>query len=73
MKKVNKKNYKLIALLDSVGGNRRTLSALLGISYITAANKVSGANEFTSSEIAKIKEHFGLTAEQVEDIFFKEA
>lgn len=46
------------------------LSKALNISETTLSAKINGKAEFTRSEIAKIKERYKLTAEDIDDIFF---
>lgn len=55
-------------LYNETGEN---LSKVVGISRSTLSLKMNGkSSEFTLSEIKKIKNHYNLTAEQVEEIFF---
>jgi plasmid maintenance system antidote protein VapI len=67
----NKKKYKLINMLDEKGSNQIKLAELLDISYPAIQNKINGRSEFKADEIAKIKETYNLTLEEVEDIFFE--
>lgn len=47
------------------------LSNLLGLSYNSVSNKMSGKREFTQSEIDIIRRQYGLTPEETVKIFFK--
>lgn len=47
-----------------------TLAEALGISETTLSSKINEKTEFTRSEIAKIKERYKLSAEDVDRIFF---
>lgn len=47
------------------------LSNLLGLSYNSVSNKMSGKREFTQSEIDIICRQYGLTPEETVKIFFK--
>ena len=51
---------------------REQLSNYLGITRQTLARKMSDDNnsDFTMGEIKKIKEHYNLTIERVDEIFF---
>ena len=49
----------------------RTLAEFLDISEVSVSNKINeNGTEFKQGEIAMIKERYGLSAEQVEAIFF---
>lgn len=63
---------KLKSILTLNGESQQDLADVLGLSAVTVSYKIneSKGREFTQSEIRKIKEHYGLTAEQVDDIFF---
>lgn len=53
------------------GDTGTTLSEYLGISRGSFSNKLNEkSQEFTQSEIAKIREKYSLSAEQVDSIFF---
>lgn len=53
------------------GETNRDLANLLGISEQSVSNKINeNKSEFKQGEIAAIRQHYGLTAEQVADIFF---
>ena len=62
---------KLKAVMALNGETSGELAAHLGIARSTLSLKMreKGA-EFTQSEIAKIKSHYNLTAEELEGIFF---
>ena len=51
---------------------REQLSNFLGITRQTVARKMSDENnsDFTMGEIKKIKEHYDLSIERLEEIFF---
>ena len=54
------------------GDTNSSLAQLLGISLQSVSNKLNeNGSEFKQGEIAKIKEHYNLTADQVEAIFSK--
>ena len=56
------------------GDTGTTLSEFLGISRSSFSNKINeNTQEFTLSEIYKIKEKYNLTAEQIDSIFFNKA
>jgi len=53
------------------GETNKDLAELLGISEQSVSGKINENNtEFKQGEIAKIRQHYGLTAEQVASIFF---
>jgi len=63
------------ALLRSImvlhGDTNKDLADFLKISEVSVSNKINeNGTEFKQGEIAKIKEKYGLTMEQVESIFF---
>lgn len=60
----------IMVLNEDTGGD---LAVELGISPQTFSAKINGKADFTQSEIAKIKERYVLSAEQVEQIFFNRA
>lgn len=64
-----KKHYELIFYLDKRGVSLVQLSELLGVSYTTIRNKIRGYTKFTNNEIAKIKEAYHLTADDVVELF----
>lgn len=62
---------KLRSIMVMHGDTNKDLAELLGISEQSVSNKINErGTEFRQGEIAKIKEKYNLTAEQVEDIFF---
>lgn len=63
------------ALLRSImvlhGDTNKDLANYLEITEVSVSNKINeNGTEFKQGEIAKIKEKYGLTMEQVESIFF---
>lgn len=48
------------------------ISKLLEISRQTASSKLHGKTAFTQTEIATISRHYGLTAEDIKNIFVGE-
>ena len=52
------------------GDTISTLAAALGINRQNASIKVNGKRDFKQTEIAKIKERYKLTLEEVAAIFF---
>lgn len=63
------------ALLRSImvlhGDTNKDLADFLKISEVSVSNKINeNGTEFKQGEIAKIKEKYDLTMEQVESIFF---
>jgi hypothetical protein len=54
------------------GDTQKDLAEFIGISLTRFNAKLNGANgaEFTQGEIARIKEKYNLTGEQVNEIFF---
>ena len=56
------------------GDTGDTLAEFLGINRSTLSYKMnqSKGGEFVQSEIAKIKERYNLTAEELDEIFFAE-
>lgn len=67
-----KKNFKLVNMLNVKGSNQRELAKVIGCSYTSICNRVAGYFDFMADEIKKIKEHYGLTPEEVVDIFFED-
>jgi predicted transcriptional regulator len=66
---MNTKALRSIMVLN--GDTNSSLAQLLGISLQSVSNKLNeNGTEFKQGEIAKIKERYNLTAEQVEAIFF---
>lgn len=53
------------------GDTNKSLAAFLGISEQSVSNKINeNGTEFKKGEIAKIKERYNLTCDQVDRIFF---
>ena len=53
------------------GDTNRSLAAFLGISEQSVSNKINeNGSEFRQGEIARIKERYNLTSEQIDLIFF---
>lgn len=66
---MNKELLRSIMILH--GENNNDLANLLGISMQSVSKKMNERDtEFKQGEIAKIREHYNLTAEQVTAIFF---
>lgn len=62
---------KLRSIMVLHGDTNRDLAECLGITEQSISNKINeNGTEFKQGEIAKIRERYNLTAEQVEDIFF---
>ena len=54
------------------GDTNKDLAALLGVSEQSISNKINeNGTEFKQGEIAKIKDKYNLSAEQVDAIFFE--
>ncbi|EAD0738624.1 XRE family transcriptional regulator [Listeria monocytogenes] len=69
---MNKKGLRILLLAND--DNQGTLANYLGISEQTLSKKINereGA-EFSQTEIRLIKDKYQLTAEEVDDIFFKQ-
>ena len=68
---VNKDLLRSVMVLH--GDTNRTLAAFLGISEQSVSNKINEkGTEFKKGEIAKIKDRYNLTCDQVDLIFFAE-
>ena len=52
------------------GENGADLATLLDVSEATISSKMNSKTEFTRKEICKIKEHFDMSPERVDEIFF---
>lgn len=61
---------KLKKVLKEHGVSQNELADLLGLTYQTISIKMNGHKDFTQSEIRGIKLIFGLTPEEIDDIFF---
>lgn len=67
---MNKAALKSVMVLH--GDTNKDLAEYLGISEQSVSNKSNeNGTEFKQGEIALIKKRYNLSAEQVEDIFFK--
>lgn len=62
--------YKLKAVLERFGQTQNDLAELLGITYQSVSIKLNGHKDFTQTEIYRIINFYGLTADEVMDIFF---
>ena len=61
----------LRSVMALYGDTNKTLAAFIGISEQSFSNKVNeNGTEFKKGEIAKIKERYHLTCDQVDRIFF---
>lgn len=66
---MNTKLFRSMMILNN--DTNRTLAEFLDISEVSVSNKINeNGTEFKQGEIAMIKERYGLSAEQVEAIFF---
>ncbi len=66
---MNKELLRSIMVLN--GDTNKDLAELLGISEQSVSGKINEkGTEFKQGEIAKIKDHYNLSPEQVESIFF---
>lgn len=66
---MNKELLRSVMALN--GDTNRDLANLLGISEQSVSNKINeNKSEFKQGEIAAIRRHYGLSAEQVDAIFF---
>lgn len=61
---------KLRAVMALHGDNGVKLAAAIGISQQSLSAKINGRRQFTRDEIWKIKERYGLSAEEIDGIFF---
>ena len=64
-----KKNYNLINFIDMQGKTLGYLAELIGVSYATIQNKITGKTKFSTREIIIIRDHFHLSAEEVAELF----
>lgn len=62
--------HRLRAVLEKYGHTQNDLAELLCITYQSVSIKLNGKKDFTQTEIFKIISFYGLTPEQVVDIFF---
>lgn len=61
---------KLRSVMVLHGDTGGKLAAAIGISQQSLSAKINGKRQFTQDEIRKIKERYGLSAEEVDEIFF---
>lgn len=61
---------KLKALLVYHGDDQKSLSEILGVTEQTISDKINGLSDFKLGEIRKIIDHYHLTPDQIDDIFF---
>lgn len=61
---------RLRAVMVLHGDTGTRLAAALGISRTALSMKMTGKSQFTQREIWKIKERYGLSAEDIDRIFF---
>ena len=61
---------KLRSVMVLHGDNGVKLAAALGISEHTLSKKITGKSQFTQEEIRRIKERYGLSPIEVDEIFF---
>ena len=47
------------------------ISIILGVSRQTASDKLYGKSEFTQTQITELANHYGWTAEEIEQIFLQ--
>jgi len=70
--KLNTKKLKIKMLErmsdDSFNGE---LARVLNCSYATACSRMNRNSDFTREEVQKLKEAYSMTAEEVDEIFFK--
>lgn len=53
------------------GETQESLASVLGISRVTFNRKIrNNGTDFTQGEIMAIKEHYGLSAKELDEIFF---
>lgn len=63
---------KLKGIMIYNNDTQEDLSKALGLAVATLSYKINGRTEFTRQEIAKIKERYNLSAEELDDIFFND-
>lgn len=61
---------KLLSVIDDAGIKRTAVSKKIGVSHQCFLNKINNLSDFKASEIAIIIALLGLSAEQVNSIFF---
>ena len=62
--------HRLKEQIDKAGDTLRDLAEYLDMTYETLSKKMNGHVEFSRAEIRKMKNRYGLTAIQVDYIFF---
>ena len=68
---MNKELLRSVMVLN--GDTNKTLAVFLGITEQSVSNKINeNGTEFKKGEIAKIKERYNLTCDQIDRIFFAE-
>lgn len=67
-------NAKLLkSLMFVFGDTNKTLAKALGITEASFSNKMNeNGTEFKQGEIVRIKKRYGLTPEQIDQIFFND-
>jgi plasmid maintenance system antidote protein VapI len=60
-------------LLAKYGQTQSDLAQILGITYQSISIKLNGKSSFTLNEIIRIVQVYGLSAEEVYDIFIKDS
>lgn len=65
---MNKQLFKIRAL--QANETLEDVAKFLRIAPQTLSNKVNGKSSFTQDEIAKLKTHWDLTAQDIDSIFF---
>ena len=56
--------------LKSRGSSQNEAAEVLGISVASMSMKANGTTNFKLSELRKLKERYGMTGEEVIDVFF---
>ena len=64
---------KLRSVMVLHGDNGVKLARALGISQNSLSKKMTGKSQFTQDEIWQIKERYGLTPVEVDEIFFAQS
>lgn len=57
--------------LKDKGDTQNDVARLLGISVQSLSNKATGRTDFKQSEIRKFAEHYGMSASEIMELFFK--
>ncbi len=64
-------SLKLRSIMALYGDTYKDIALLLGISEASVSNKINeNGTEFKQGEIAKIKDKYDLSADEIETIFF---